>query len=154
MPAPSIRLRRLPYEEPYHIQLEFFVSNGVFSACTDIYGNVDILAEIGNNLRKFPNKIGDEYRFEYGSEDPSVRFYRYFLIRAYTTGQRGYCNLQFVINQNKAEPDEGVCRFSISSIEPSALNRLGELFLRFSKLQHLELKWPLSDGNVYEQYQD
>jgi hypothetical protein len=154
MLAPYIRVRRLPYEEPYHIQLEFTVSNGVFSGCTDIYGRVDTLTEIGNSLRQFPNKIGDEYRFEYGSEDPSVRFYRCFVMRAYTTSHRGYCNLQFMINQNKAEPNEGVCKFSITNIEPAALNRLGELFVTLSKLQHLELQWTLSDGNVYEHYQD
>lgn len=75
-------------------------------------------------------------------------------MRAYTIDLRGNCALQFIMNLNGAEPNEGMCRFSITSIEPAALNRLGELFVRFSKLQHLELKWSLSDGNVYEHYQD
>lgn len=87
---PKIVVKRYPYEEPYTIQLVFIVSNGVFSGNTDIYCNSEDLKTIGQALRSFPTKIGDEYRYEYGSENPEDRCYRYFLFRAYTTDSVGH----------------------------------------------------------------
>jgi hypothetical protein len=108
---PVIVVRRHPYEEPYHTQLEFVISNGLFTGSTDIFCSVTDLTSIGAALRKFPDKIGDEFRYEYGSESPEVRFYRYFLLRAYTANSTGHCAIQFRINQNSAEPNEGICQF-------------------------------------------
>ena len=137
---PLIVVKRHPYEEPHHIHLEFVVSNGGFSGNTDIYCNVEDLKEIGQALQRFPATVGDDYRYEYGSEKPEDRFYRYFLLRAYTTDSVGHCAVQFIINQNSGEPDEGVCRFSIKA-EPASINHLGALFERFSELRHLEFTW-------------
>ena len=147
-------VRRLPYEEPYHTQLEIIASNGVFTGSTDIYCNVSDLSEIGGILQAFPKAIPDEYKYEYGSSDPAARFYRHFVFRAYTVGSWGKCALQVSINQNQSEPEEGICLFSIPA-EPSSINRLGDLFVAFAKLQHLEFKWiPNSDENeLYDQHQ-
>jgi hypothetical protein len=128
------------------------VSNGAFSGATDIYCNVEDIAAIGTALKSFPKKAGDEYTYEYGSEDPAKEFYRYFLLRAYTIDQAGHCALQIHINLNEKEPEEGICKFSIRA-EAAAINRLGELFEHFSKLSHLELRWNLKDGQLYEQHQ-
>lgn len=110
-----IVVRRHPYEDPYLIHLEFVVSNGIFGGSTDIYCVVEEMKELGKALQKFPVALGDEYRYEYGSEKPEDRVYRYFLLRAYTTDSVGHCAVQFAINQNSGEPDEGVCRFSIKA---------------------------------------
>lgn len=147
-----IIIRRYPYEEPHHTQLKFFISNGIFSAAIDIYCNVDDIAVIGKTLSKFPQKIGDEYSYKYGSEDPLEKFYRYFLLRAYTTDQSGHCSLQFNINLNEQEPSEGQCKFSIRA-EPAAINRLGRLLESFGELSHLEMHWNLKEGQLYEQHQ-
>ncbi len=61
---PQIIVKRYPYEEPYHIQLDFFVSNGGFSGNTDFYCNAEDLKIIGQALQNFPSKINDEYRYE------------------------------------------------------------------------------------------
>lgn len=143
-------VRRYLYEEPHHTQLELVVSNGNFSGSTDIYCSVDDLSEIGKALRYFPAKVGDEYRYEYGSENPKERCYRYFLLRAYTTDSVGHCAIQFVINQNTVEPYEGVCRFSIVA-DAAAINRLGLLFEKFSELQNLEFKWTPDESEQFEQ---
>ena len=149
---PLLIIRRYPYEEPYHLHLEFVVSNGSFSGATDIYCGVEELKEVGQALQKFPAKVGDEYRYEYGSEKPEDRFYRYFLIRAYTTDAVGHCALQFAINQNSDEPNEGMCRFSLWA-EAASINRLGVLFEKFAELQHLELRWSPDEALLFEDYQ-
>ncbi len=61
----QIIVKRYPYEEPYHTQIEFIVSNGVFSGRTDIYCNVEDLKKIGEVLQNFPRKLGDEYIYKY-----------------------------------------------------------------------------------------
>ena len=135
-----LTIRRIPYEEPHLLQLEITASNGIFVGQTDIYCNTSSVAEIGGALKKFPKFVGDEFRHEYGSSDPKDRNYRHFVLRAYTVGSWGKCALQISINQNQHEPDEGICLFSIEA-EPASLNRLGDLLIAFSKLQHLELMW-------------
>lgn len=149
---PRVILRRHPYEEPYHLHLEWQVTNGDFAACIDTYANADDLIAIGQGLLNFPSRVPDEFSYEYGSENPQARFYRYFLMRAYTVGNRGHCGLQFVLNLNQAEPEEGKCTFSIQT-EPASLNRLGELFLRFRELGHLELRWGSEEASLNETHQ-
>ena len=149
---PLLIVRRYPYEEPHHTQLEFVVTNGSFGGSTDIYCNVENLKEIGVALQNFPVNIGDEYCYEYGSENPEDRFYRYFLIRAYTIDAAGHCAIQFVINRNSVEPDEGVCRFSIRA-DAASINRLGVLFEKFHELRHLELRWSPEEAELFEDYQ-
>jgi hypothetical protein len=149
--SPHLKVRRLPDdEEPYHAELVLTASNGAFAGSTNIYCRVEEIAEIGRGLKNFPSKIGDEYRYEYGSETPE--WHRYLLLRAYTVGGVGQCALQIVINHNRAEPDDAYCRFSIL-VEAAMLNRLGDLFEKFAELQHLELEWSLSGGCLHEQYQ-
>jgi hypothetical protein len=132
--------------------LEFVVSNGSFGGDTDIYCNAEDLKEMGVTLRNFPLKLGDEYRYEYGSENPADNCYRYFLMRAYTTDAVGHCAVQFVVNNNSAEPNEGVCRFSIK-VEAASINRLGALFEKFSELKHFELRWSPNEAELFENYQ-
>jgi len=147
-----IIVRRCPYEEPYHTQLEFVASNGAFHGRTDLYCAVEDLQEIGLALQKFPSRAGDEYCYEYGTEDPQVRFYRYFLLRAYTVDALGNCALQIAINLRAAEPEEGMCKFSLRA-DAASINRLGELFVQFAQLRHLEFRWSLRSAELFERYQ-
>lgn len=148
----QIIVKRYPYEEPYHTQIEFIVSNGVFSGRTDIYCNVEDLKEIGKSLQNFPNKIADEYIYEYGSEKPEDRNYRHFWLKVYTVDSLGHCAIQFNINNNTEEPEEGICRFSILA-EASAVNNLGKLFEKFSELKHLEFRWSPDEFEIFETHQ-
>ncbi len=145
-----IIIRRYPYEEPYHIHIEITASNGNFTASTDIYCNVEDLRVIGESLISFPQKIGDIYVYEYGSEDPTERWYRYFSLKAYTIDQSGHSALQIKINKNEKEPNEGIATFSIKS-DPSEINILGKLFVEFSNLKHLELHWGI-DNCLFEKH--
>ena len=149
---PFIIVRRDPYEEPYHTHLEFVASNGTIGGSTDIYCAVEDLKEIGTALQHFPARIGDEYRYEYGSEDPENPFHRYFMLRAYTTDSVGHCAIQFAMNQNSAEPGEGLSRFSITA-EAASVKGLGKLFEEFSELRHLEFRWSRNETELFEDYQ-
>lgn len=155
MKASKIIVRRYPYEEPEDLHIMFLVSNSNFSSKVDIYCCPDDLEKIGKSLRVFPTKVPDEYVYEYGSEDPGKKFYRFFKMRIYTIQLSGQCAIQFAINLNENEPNEGISRFSISPIEPMSLSRLGDLFISFSKLQHLEFCWsPSGDQELFDSYQN
>jgi len=151
MNPPALIVKRFPYEEPYHVQIGLFASNGRFSARSDFYCNVDDLSEIGSALSSFPKHIGDEYVYVYGSEDPDANFYGYIKLRAYTVGSVGKCALQITINRNAEEPEEGRSTFSIP-VNPAAINKLGELFSEFSLLRHLEFHWSETDASLHDEY--
>ena len=152
MPKPFLTVRRYPYEEPLNTQIEISASNGFFAGTTDIYCAVQDLVEIGGGLKNFPKTADDEYRYEHRSEDPALRCYRYFLLRAYTTDAVGHSALQIKMNCNASQPNEGMCEFSIRA-EAAAINRLGGLLEEFSKLGHLELHWRLDEGELFEDLQ-
>ena len=151
MRSPKLIVRRYPFEEPYHAHLEFEVDNGLFVGQTDFYCNTRQIADIGNGLIKFPQSIGDEYIFQNGSEDPKDNCYRFFLMRAYTIDLLGHCALQFAMNANLQEPADGTCKFSIPA-DPAALNRLGESFREFAKLEHLELVWSPTECDLHAEH--
>lgn len=138
-----IQLKRYPYEEPYCLNIVVSATNGLFDGSLEFYCDTDDLINLGNALRVFPKKAPDEYFFELGSNKPEDNYAYYFAIHAYTTDRSGHSALQIVLDNNKSRPDEGSCCFSIKA-EPSAINRLGELLLIFSNLEHLELNWSLS----------
>lgn len=152
MKGSRIIVKRYPYEEPHTLHVEFLISNNKITTTVDIYCNKDDLEKIGNSLKSFPRNIPDEYIYEYGSEDSDKKYYRFFKIRAYTVQQTGQCAIQFAINFNENEPNEGLSRFSIYPVEPMSFFRLGDLFISFSKLQHLEFWW--SPNNIHELFDE
>ena len=141
-PEPYLVIRRTPYEEPHHLHLHLSASNGTFAGTADMYRNTYEVRETGQALRRFPARVPDEVVSQYGTDDPGSRFYRLVRIRAYTLGRSGRSALQITLDLNEDEPSEGACRFSIQA-EPAAINRLGELLVRFAELRHLELRWTL-----------
>jgi hypothetical protein len=136
----EVIVRRFPYEEPFTLHIEFTASNGNFSGSTDIYCGPGDLEGIGSALRRFPLRIGDEFRFEYGSDNPKDRWYRYFVFRVYTIDGVGHSAIQFVMNNNSLEPFEGASRFSIRA-DVASINRLGEAFEKFAQLESQEFRW-------------
>lgn len=145
-------VKRYEYEEPYHTQLEFIISNGSFSSTIDFYCNVEDIKKIGEALSSFPQKIDDEFSYTNGSDDPNDRHYRLFTIRAYTTDGVGHCAIQFKVNLNQSEPSEGQSVFSIVT-EAAAINKLGKLFVKFSSLEHKELHWSNDIDELFESHQ-
>lgn len=148
----KIIVRRHEYEEPYHTQLEFIISNGKFSFTADLYCSVDDIQKIGNILSVFPQKTDDEYCYVYGSENPDDNFHRFFFLRAYTIDGTGHCAIQFKVNLNETEPSEGKSVFSLLA-ETAEINRLGKLFIKFSELQHKEFQWSVHADALFEEHQ-
>lgn len=148
---PFVILRRYPYEEPYLIHVGFFVSNGLFMGSTEIYFNVEDIAAMGDALKSFPKSVGDEYRYICGSEKPKAHESDYFMLRAYTTNAKGDCALQFAFDWNAQEPHEGSARFSIKA-EAASIDRLADLLKKFSRLDHLQLRWTTTDGELLKEY--
>jgi hypothetical protein len=137
-------------DDSHLFELRFIASNGSFTGDIFLYCGLDDIQRIAAGLKDFPKKIGDEFRYENGSEDPGS--YKYFLLRAYTVDSVGHCALQVAMNLNTAEPDEGACRFSIR-VDPEGLARLGRLFEQFVEPQYLELRWDVSGGELFADYQ-
>ena len=140
MREPSIHIKRIPYEEPYHVNLLITADNGQFSGYLDYYCNASALTEIGKALEDFPRRVPDEYLHESGSPRPEERCAYHFALRAYTTDMSGHCALQITMANNQETPTEGSCLFSIP-VEAAALNRLGKLLCQFGKLTEEEMHW-------------
>jgi hypothetical protein len=118
------------------------------SGTLDYYCNADDLKIIGNGLANFPKHIGDEYKYEIGSPNPKDRWAYHFMLRAITINMSGHCALQVVMNNNRHEPPDACsCNFSIKA-EPAAINRLGNLFLRFADLNYRKFTWTETEESL------
>ena len=147
-----LRIERIPYEEPYHIQLVWSVSNGNTSSCFEYYDNADSLNEMAESLEAFPRHSSDEFLYEIGSEKPEDRFAYYFRFRVFTTNSRGSSAIQIRFCNNLDLPNREIVEFCIQT-EPAAINRLGKLFHEFAKLKQQYMAWSNKEsfiGNKYE----
>jgi hypothetical protein len=135
-----LRIERIPYEEPYHIQLIWNVSNGNIYSNFEYYANADSLKEIGSALELFPRHSSDVFVYEIGSEKPEDRFAYYFRLRAFTVNSGGGTAIQIRFCNNSDLQNREISDFCIQA-EPASINRLGKLFLEFSKLEAEYLAW-------------
>ncbi|PTY37284.1 hypothetical protein BGP77_03000 [Saccharospirillum sp. MSK14-1] len=130
-------------------------SNGSVSTRFEYYANAGSLKEIAERLESFPQNSRDVYLYELGSEKPEDKFAYYFRLRAFTTNLLGKTALQVRFNNNEDLPNREVVEFCIQA-EPSAINRLGELFRKFANLNQEYLAWSdsesfIGDKSEYEQ---
>ena len=142
-----LRLERIPYEEPYHVELVWDVSNGITSSCFRYYANADFLREIAERLEVFPRHSRDVFLYEIGSEKPEDRFAYYFRLRVFTTDSLGGSAIQIRFCNNEELPSRQVVEFCIET-DPGAVNRLGELFREFAKLEHTYMAWSDSESFI------
>ena len=135
-----LRIERIPYEEPYHVQLVWSVSNGNTSSNFEYYDNADSLKEMADALEAFPRHSSDVFLYEIGSEKPEDRFAYYFRLRVFTTNSRGSSVIQIRFCNNLDLPNREIVEFCIEA-EPAAINRLGKLFREFAKLEKQYMAW-------------
>ena len=147
-----IKIERIPYEEPYHIQLLWDVSNGSVSSRFEYYDNADSLKELAENLEQFPRYKDQVFLYELGSEKPEDRFAYYFRFRVFTIDAKGNSAIQVRFSNNLDLPYREIVEFCIQT-EPAAINRLGRLFRKFSELKHDYLVWSEKDDFVGEKYE-
>ncbi|MGY8770975.1 MAG: hypothetical protein ACKVH8_21400 [Pirellulales bacterium] len=142
-----LKIVRHPYEEPHHIHLVVEASNGDVSSKSEYYCNATDLLTIAEGLESFPRDKSDVFLYELGSERKEDRWGYYYRLRAFLIDNFGSCALQLRINNNAELPDTQVSEFCIKA-EASQINRLGQLFRTFSKLEHEVLEWNVSDGSL------
>ncbi len=142
---PGIRIERVPYEEPYHVELHYQVSNGRQSWSFFYYDNARVLNTFAEKLIGFPHHPGEVFSYEVGSECPEDRFAYYFGFRAFELDSTGHCALQFRFNNGERPPENEVFEFCLRAI-PVQLDTLGLLYREFAKLNHRVLDWSLDEG--------
>ncbi len=147
-----IKIERIPYEEPYHIQLLWDVSNGSVSSRFEYYDNADSLKEFAENLEQFPRHRDHVFLYEIGSEKPEDRFAYYFRFRVYTTNARGSSAIQVRFSNNRDLPYREIVEFCIQT-EPAAINRLGKLLRKFSELRQYYLVWSETEDFVGDKFE-
>jgi len=143
----KIKITRTPYEEPHHINLLFEASNESQSTTLDYYCNATDLSDIADHLEVFPRHNTDVFLYEFGSERMEDRHAYYFRLRVFLTNGVGACAIQIRTNNNQEMPDREISEFCISA-EPSQINRLGQLFRSYSKLNHTVLEWQVENGHL------
>ncbi len=145
MTPPSIKIRRYPYEEPYHLNLRIAASSGRLNGQLEYYCNATDLSSLGRQLADFSGKRSEEVVYELGSEKPEDRFAYFLSLRVKILDDFGHCALLVRINNNRTVPEREICEFCIKAEVPD-INRLGKLMIEFGHLQHLVLDWSVQDG--------
>ncbi len=143
-----LEIERIPYEEPYHINLVITASNGKSSGQIEIYDNADFLIQIADSLEKFPVDSKDEFKWELGSENPADRFAFYFLFNVFNHMTEGWISaIHIRFNNNEILPFSEISDFCIPC-EPAGINQLGKLFREFAKLNSKKLIWNGIEGEI------
>jgi len=146
--AMLIRITRIPYEEPHHVQLRYEVSNGRQSWQFEYFENATELAAFGDNLIAFPRHNTDVFLYEVGSERPEDRWGYYFRFRAFVISNTGQCAIQIRFNNNEALPDNEQFEFCLRAA-PAQIERLGKLYQAFAKLEDEVLEWSGNEGQLH-----
>ena len=141
-----IELVRHPYEEPYHLNLVVKASNGSQRARLEFYSNASDLGTFAKAIREVPGSKS-EALWEIGSELPGGRFAFYFRLRAHQVASSGQCAVEIRLNNNEPPPDRQVAEFSLRAM-PADLDRLADLLEAFERLEHRQLRWLITSGEL------
>ena len=143
----SLTLIRIPYEEPYHLNLAIKVSNGRQSGELEFYTSVASLVDCAEALQRFPQNARDEFVWSLGSEDVNDRFS--FFVRLHlqlaNSGAGAAINLRLI---NNVEPSKGQSTDIPMPCEIAGINLLGSLVKRFSKFEGEILRWNGLTGEI------
>jgi hypothetical protein len=141
-----IKIVRVPYEEPHHLELHIEASNGLVAGTVEIYVTPDHLIRIADALESFPHTLSDEFVFELGSEKPEDRWGFYFLLRVFYT-QLSHCAIHMRLNNNEPLPNRQIAEFCMHITVPQ-LNDLGKRFRELAKLSESSLEWSPDSGAI------
>ena len=136
----SIEIERIPYEEPYHLNLIFKVSDSDMFDHFEIYCKLEHIKHCAETLIKFPINSSENYHWELGSENPKDRWGFYFSFKVSLKDSKNNPNIKIRFNNNEDLPDKKVLEFNLIS-ELENIKELGRLFKEFSKLESKKLVW-------------
>jgi hypothetical protein len=145
--APGIRLTRIPYEEPYHLNLRIEASNGRLAGELEYYCPANDLTTLGRQLAVYTGPRNPEVTYELGSEDPSERFGFFLSLRVRPLDYKGNCVILLRFNNNQQPPGREVSEFAIEA-DAAALKRLGDQLVDFGELFKLVLDWRVREEGV------
>ncbi len=145
----EIKITRIPYEEPYHLNLEITASNGSMRGELEYYCNAKDLMHVGSEMRAYAGNQEAIIVYELGSEKPQDRFAFFLSIRVKAVDSRGHCQVRIRLNNNAPPPEGELTEFSIAA-EVADINRLGELLVEFGQLKHRVLVWQVTAGELVE----
>jgi hypothetical protein len=146
--TPFIKITRLFYEEPYHLNLLLEASNDSLKSQLGFYTSVGNLIKLADKLEAFSGhpKVVDFWAF--GSERPEDRFAYYFRFRVFTRDSLGHSAIHLRFNNNQDLPDREISEFCIL-VDPASINNLGKLIREFCKLEHEVLYWEPNNGWLF-----
>jgi len=148
-----IRVVRLPYEEPFNLNLVMTASNGNVRGRSEFYVGASELICWADGLEAFPQHARSVLLWEIGSERPEDRWAYYFRLRVFTVDAQGHSAIQFKFNNNWDLPDREITEFCLRS-DPAPINRLGQLFRVFANMQHEVLEWSPTSGRLFASIED
>ena len=145
---PLLKLTRIPYEEPYHIELLVEASDGHQHASITYYTNAKDLPKLGDALIQFPFADSGEHIYEIGTEDPAARFAYHLYFRFFLIGSAGDSGIEIRFSNNEEDASaREIAEFTIPC-EVAGINHLGNLLKDFGRLQHRVLEWDGSEGRL------
>ncbi|UTO20162.1 hypothetical protein NGC85_03420 [Acinetobacter sp. Z1] len=147
-----IKIERIPYEEPYHLELHWDISTSTQSVKFVLYQNANDLLTIASGLENFPLHANDLFSYEIGSEKKADNFAYYFQLNAFLTNPLGQSALHIKFCNNSSSPYTSSSEFYIHTL-PSDINRLGNLFRKFSELKDSFLIWNDKEDFIGEEYE-
>ena len=142
-----IQIERVPYEEPYHLELHWAISSGETSSRFEIYDNATVLSDFANALIDFPRHSEDKFVYKIGREEVESNW-AYFFRLIFSTNPRGHdatIDVRFLNHQ--AYQDTRIVDFRLHTNTPN-LRKLAKLFSKFSKLKSQFLYWDKSNAFV------
>lgn len=148
----AIVMRRHPdaESEPELILLEIAATNGAFASRSQFFTGASYVESFGVALSQFPASASDRPTFLNGGECAGDQS-SYLSITAFLEGSRSALGLHFK-ERGYHRVFDGEMQFSIL-VEVAAINRLGALIRKFSKLQHCDLIWTPHMGELFEDSQ-
>ena len=135
-----IEIERVPYEEPYHLNLIFKVTDNKVFDNFEIYCKSEHIVNCAESLMEFPVNSSCGFNWELGSENPKDRFGFYFSFKVFLTDSDSKPHIKIRFNNNEDFPDKKVLEFQLTS-KLENIKELGRLFKEFSKLESKKIVW-------------
>lgn len=140
-----VQIQRIPYEEPYNLELHWKISGEDTTSFFELYDNADILSKFAQALLNFPKSSGDKYTYQLGSEKVSDKTAYFFKVEFFMRNSRGHdaaIDIKFVNHQQYA--NTRIVDYSLYT-NSSRIRQLGKLFSEFSTLDPEILYWSEHD---------
>jgi hypothetical protein len=116
-----LKITRIPYEEPYHLNLVVRASSGSQTGELEIYTTPEALLEGADALSEFPRHSTDVFLWELGSERPEDLWAFYFRFRVFLTKPTGECPSIYALTTTRISRAEASRSFASRQSRPRSI---------------------------------